>query len=72
MSEEAPAWRYLVVGLLCAGFAAYLLWSGEMAVDKRHTMVITRAGSPLFYWVTVLVSGTAGVLALRKAWRKIR
>ena len=72
MSEEAPTWRYLVVGLLCAAFAAYLLWSGEMAVDKRHTMVITRAGSTLFYWITVLVSGAVGALALRRAWRLLR
>jgi TRAP-type C4-dicarboxylate transport system permease small subunit len=69
MSEEAPGWRYLVVGLLCVAFAAYLLWTGEMAIDKRHTMTITRAADPLIYWITVLASGAVGLLALRKTWK---
>ena len=69
MSEEAPTWRYLVAGLLFAGFATYMLWTGEMAVDKRHTVFITRAADPLIYWTTVRVCGTVGALALRKAWK---
>lgn len=69
--EETPTWRYLVPGLLFAGMAAYMLWTGEIAVDKQRTMSITRAGNPLIYWLAVLVSGTIGALALRKVWQRL-
>jgi hypothetical protein len=29
------------------------------------------AGNPLVYWPSVLVSGTIGVLALHKAWKRL-
>lgn len=70
--EETPTWRYVVPGLLFAGMAIYLLWAGEMAVDKQRTMIITRAANPLVYWLSVLVCGTVGFFALRKAWQSIR
>lgn len=70
--EDAPTWRYAVPGLLFLGFAVYLLVSGELPVDKRRTVMLTRAGDPLIYWSTVLVTGTVGVLALRKLWQRIR
>ena len=69
--DQTPTWRYLVPGLLFAGMAIYLLWTGEMAVDKQRTMTITRAGNPLFYWLTVVVCGAIGALALRKAWQRL-
>ena len=69
---ETPAWRYLVPGLLFIGFAGYLLFTGEMLVDKQRTMVLTRSGNPFLYWLTVLVSGSIGALALHKAWRRLR
>jgi hypothetical protein len=73
MSDSAtPAWRYLVPGLLFAGMAAYMLWTGEMAVDKQRAMTITRAGNPLVYWPTVVICGTIGTLALYKVWQRIR
>jgi hypothetical protein len=68
---ETPTWRYLVPGLLFAGLAAYMLWTGEIAVDKQRTMTITRAGNPLIYWPAVLVSGAVGALALRKVWQRL-
>jgi len=70
--QDAPTWRYAVPGLLFLVFAVYLLVTGEMPVDKRHTVTITRADSPLIYWTTVLVTGALGLLALRKAWQRIR
>lgn len=70
--SDAPAWRYLVPGLLFLGLAGYLLLYGEIAVDKQRTMMITRAGNPLLYWPTVVVSGGIGFLALRKAWQRLR
>ena len=70
-SEEAPAWRYLVPGLLFAGLAAYLLITGEIAIDKQRSMTITRAADPGIYWITVLASSTVGILALRKAWQRL-
>ena len=69
--EDAPAWRYAVPGLLFLAFALYVLVTGELPVDKRHTVTLTRAGSPLIYWTTVLVTGAVGILALRRAWRRI-
>jgi hypothetical protein len=68
---EAPTWRYLVAGLLFAGMAAYMLVNGEIAVDKRHTMFITRAGNPLLYWSSIVVCGSLGILSLRKVWRRL-
>jgi hypothetical protein len=69
---ETPAWRYVVPGLLFIGFAGYLLVTGEMPVDKQRSIVLSRSGNPLFYWLTVLVSGSIGALALRKVWRRLR
>jgi hypothetical protein len=69
--EETPTWRYLVPGLLFAGLAAYMLWTGEIAVDKQRAMTITRAGNPLIYWPTLLVSVAVSALALRKAWQRL-
>ena len=54
MSESAtPLWRWLVVGALCAFAAVYFLSTGEISIDKKHTMVITRAAQPLGYWLIV-------------------
>lgn len=69
--EETPTWRYLVPGLLFLGMAGYLLLTGEIAVDKQRTMTLTRAEHPLIYWISVLVTGGVGVLALRKVWRRL-
>lgn len=70
--DATPAWRYVVPGLLFLGVALYMLVYGEIAVDKQRTMIITRAGNPLIYWPSVLVSGILGALAMRKAWQKLR
>ena len=71
MSDDAtPLWRWLVVGCLCAGGALYVLYAGELAIDKARTMVVNRS-SPL-YWIFVGVVGAFGVLSLRKAWLRIR
>ena len=48
-----------------------LLIHGEIPVDKQRTMTLTRAEHPLIYWVAVLVTGTFGVLALRKVWKRL-
>jgi hypothetical protein len=69
--ETTPTWRYLIAGLLFLAMAGYMLVNGEIAVDKRHTMIITRAANPLIYWPAVLVSGTVGILALRKVWKRL-
>jgi len=68
---ETPAWRYLVPGLLMLGLAGYMLLTGELPIDKRHTMTITRAGDPAIYWAILAVSGTVGALALRKVWQRL-
>ena len=70
--EETPTWRYLVPGLLFLLLAGYLLINGEIAVDKRRTMIVTRAENPLLYWPAVLASGTMAILALRKVWQRLR
>ena len=70
--EQTPAWRCLVPGLLFVGMAVYMLWTGEMVVDKHRTMTITRAGNPLIYWLAVAICGTIGTLALYKVWQRIR
>ena len=69
--SEAPTWRYLVTGLLFAGMAGYMLVNGEIAVDKRQTMFITRAANPLIYWPIIVVCGSLGFLSLRKVWRRL-
>ena len=69
--DETPTWRYLVPGLIFLGMAVYMLVTGEIAVDKRRTMIITRAADPLIYWPGVLISGSVGILALRKVWKRL-
>ena len=69
---EAPAWRYLVPGLLFLGLALYMLVTGELHVDKQRAMVISRAANPLLYWPIVAVSTALGLLALRASWRILR
>ena len=66
-----PAWRYVVVGLLCLGLVAYMLLTGELAIDKQKSMTITRAGDPVVYWPIAGVASVIGVLALRAAWRRL-
>ena len=68
---EDPAWRYGVVGLLSLALVAYMLATGELAVDKQKTMSITRAADPLLYWPIVGAAGVLGALALRAAWRRL-
>ena len=68
---ETPAWRYLVPGLLLVGLAGYMLVTGELPVDKRRTMTITRAGDPGIYWLIVALSSALGALALRKVWQRL-
>lgn len=65
-----PLWRWLVVGCLCTGGALYVLFAGELPIDKARAMVVNRS-SPL-YWIFVAVFGAMGVLALRKAWQQLR
>jgi hypothetical protein len=67
-----PAWRWLAAGLLFAGLAAYMLFTGEMALDKKRTVYLARAAQPVAYWLIVLVCALLGGLALRKAWLQLR
>ena len=67
-SEVSP-WRYLVPGLLLIALGGYMLATGELPIDKKRTMTITRAADPGIYWGILAVSGTLGVLALRKVWK---
>ena len=72
MSDVAtPLWRWLVVGALCALAAVYFLVTGEIAIDKKHTMTITRASHPVGYWLTVVILAVLAVLTLRKAWQRM-
>jgi hypothetical protein len=68
---EAPAWRYLVPGVLLLALAGVTLVTGEMPADKARTVTITRAGDPVFYWLIVATTGTLGALALRQAWKRL-
>ena len=68
--DRTPLWRWLVVGCLCATGTLYVLYAGELAIDKARSMVVNRS-SPL-YWIFVGVFGAFGVLTLRKAWLQIR
>ena len=68
---ETPAWRYLIPGLLLLALAGYMLVNGELPIDKKRTMTITRAGDPTIYWGILAVSGTLGMLALRKVWKRL-
>ena len=69
--DRTAAWRFAVVGLLFVGFAVYMLFSGELAIDKQRSMFITRAGNPFFYWSTVVGCGVLGFLCLRNLWRQL-
>ena len=70
--SEAPAWRYLVPGLLFLGLALYMLVTGELHVDKQRAMVISRSANPLLYWPIVTVSTALGLFAVRASWRSMR
>ena len=69
--EPTPLWRWLVVGLMCTGAAAYFIATGEIAVDKKHTMSVSRAANPLAYWLMVSVFAAMGTAALYKAWKQV-
>jgi hypothetical protein len=69
--EQTPLWRWIVVGLLCSGAAVYFLATGEIPVDKRRTMSLTRAGDPALYWLAVLAFGALGGAALARAWKRL-
>ena len=72
MSEDRTfAWRLAVVGLIFVAFSIYILFTGELALDKQRTMFITRAANPFFYWSTVVGCGALGILCLRKLWRQL-
>ena len=66
-----PLWRWLAVGGICAFAAVYFLVTGEIAIDKQHTMTITRALHPAGYWLTVVTLVALAVLTLRKAWQRV-
>ena len=73
MSEDRTfAWRLAVIGLLFLAFSLYMLFAGELAVDKQRTMFITRAANPLLYWPLVIGCGTLAFLCLRNLWRQIK
>ena len=72
MSEpEEKKWAYLLPAALFGWLAIYMLVTGELPVDKRRTVILTRSGDPIVYWTILLVSGTMAVLCLRKVWRWI-
>jgi len=62
--------RWLVVGCLCTGASLYVLYTGELPINKARTMVVNRS-SPI-YWIFIVVFGAMGVLALRKFWQQLR
>jgi hypothetical protein len=67
-----PLWRWLVIGLLCAGAGLYFLFTGEIAVNKARTVFLTRKADAFAYWSIVLVFAVLGALSLRQAWRQLR
>ena len=69
--DGAPAWRCAAAAILCLGRFAYMLVTGELAIDKQKTMTITRGANPFGYWARVAASGGMGLLALRAAWRRL-
>jgi hypothetical protein len=69
--EQTPLWRWLVVGLLCTGAAAYFIATGEIAVDKKRTMFVSRAANPLAYWLMISVFAAMGAAALYKTWKRL-
>jgi hypothetical protein len=70
--SPTPLWRWLAVGALCACAAVYFLVTGEIAINKARTVIITPASQPLGYWLTVAVLSLFAVLCLRKAWQGMR
>ena len=72
MSEDRTfAWRLAVMGLIFVAFSLYMLFAGELAVDKQRNTFITRAADPFLYWSMVLGCGALGLLCLRKLWRQV-
>jgi hypothetical protein len=67
-----PLWRWSVAGALFGFAAVYFLYTGEIAVDKKHTMLIRRGADPLLYWSIVLVFAALGGAGLYKAWQHLR
>ena len=70
--SPTPVWRWLAVGALCAVAAVYFLVTGEIAINKARTLVITSASQPLGYWLIVAALSLFAVLCLRKAWQAMR
>jgi hypothetical protein len=66
-----PLWRWTVVGLLCAGAAVYFIAAGEIAVDKKRSMIVSRAADPLAYWLMVSAFAATGGAALYQAWKRL-
>ena len=73
MSEDRTfAWRLAVMGLIFLAFSIYMLFTGELAIDKQRTIFITRTANPFIYWSTVAGCGAFGFLCLRNLWRQIK
>lgn len=66
--DDTPVWRYIAPGALFAVLAGYMLVTGTLPIDKRHTVIITRSSDPLIYWPVLLVSGAIAFLCIRKIW----
>jgi len=69
--EQTPLWRWLVVGLLCVCVAAYFIATGEIAVDKKGTLFVSRAASPLAYWLIVSVVTAMGAAAFYQTSKRL-
>lgn len=65
----------LFFGALGAGTSGYVLYTlavGKMAISKGGGTVVTRAGQPGFFWLSVLIIGVLGAGLLLHAVRQYR
>ena len=68
---ESPLF-YGALGGGAAAYALYTIATGSIAVNKGGSVVVTRAQSPGFFWLSVLIIGTLGAGLLLHAVRQYR
>ena len=67
--DDKKIGKYVIPGALFAILAGYMMVTGKLPIDKRQTVIMTRASDPLIYWPVLLGSCTLAFLCLRKVWK---
>jgi hypothetical protein len=70
MLAKSP-WFAALAAVGMDGWALYILFTGQVQIDKKGAFIATRSATPGAYWLAWLFIATFGVLLSVHAWRLI-